>query len=61
MSNAMLNDVPSSVQFTPFVPAVESPHAPDVIRQAERKLAEIESLWHLMEIDEERPDLHLGW
>jgi len=55
MSNAMLNDVPSSVQFIPFVPAVDGPSASEVVRRAEKKLAEIESLWDLMEIDEEPP------
>ena len=55
MSNAMLNDVPSSVHFMPIVPAAESASAPDVVSRAEKKLAEIESLWDLMAIDEEPP------
>ncbi|MEO8497358.1 MAG: glycosyltransferase family 2 protein [Planctomycetota bacterium] len=53
MSNAMLNDVPASVQFMPYVPSVLRPTAADVVSLAETKLAEIESLWELMEIDEE--------
>lgn len=53
MSNAMLNDVPASVQFMPFVPALERPAAEDIVSRAERKLAEIEALWDLMELDEQ--------
>lgn len=52
MSNAMLNDVPSSVRFMPFVPALERPPAADVVSRAESKLAEIESLWDTMMSDE---------
>lgn len=80
MSNAMLNDVPSSVQFMPFVPTAEPlPPVSEVVSQAERcvrstdassvrdhtfseavcraerHLAELESLWALIEIDEEPP------
>jgi glycosyltransferase involved in cell wall biosynthesis len=53
MSNAMLNDVPAGVQFMPFVPALERPAAEDIVSRAERKLAEIEALWDLMELDEQ--------
>ena len=53
MSNAMLNDIPASVQFMPFVPALERPSAADIVSRAEKKLAEIEALWDLMELDEE--------
>lgn len=55
MSNAMLNDVPSNVQFMPFVPAIERAPASDVVSRAETKLAEIESLWDLIEADEPPP------
>ncbi|MCA9144993.1 MAG: glycosyltransferase family 2 protein, partial [Planctomycetales bacterium] len=53
MSNAMLNDVPAGVQFMPFVPALERPPYADIVSRAERKLAEIESLWELMDIEEQ--------
>ncbi len=53
MTNAMLNDVPSSVPAIPFVPALERPPASDVVSRVEKKLAEMESLWDLMEIDDE--------
>lgn len=53
MSNAMLNDVPAGVQFMPFVPALERPPYADIVSRAERKLAEIESLWELMELEEQ--------
>lgn len=53
MSNAMLNDVPAGVQFMPFVPALERPAAEDIVSRAERRLAEIEALWDLMELDEQ--------
>jgi glycosyltransferase involved in cell wall biosynthesis len=52
MSNAMLNDVPAGVDFMPYVPAVQRPAASDVVMRAEKTLAEIESLWDLIEIDE---------
>ncbi len=52
MSNAMLNDIPSGVEFMPYVPAVQRPTASDYVVRAERTLAEIDSLWDLLEIDE---------
>jgi len=43
------------VQFIPFVPALERPTALEVVRRAERTLAELESLWDLLRVDEEPP------
>ena len=56
MSNAMLNDIPSSVKSIPFVPALERAPASDVIHRAEQKLAELEALWDLMEFEDEPAD-----
>ncbi len=53
MSHVMLNDTPSRVQRIPFVPALERPPASDIVSRAEKKLAEIESLWDLLQVDDE--------
>ena len=53
MSNAMQNDTASSVHSMAFVPYLSHPPAAEIVSRAERKLAEIEALWDLMELDEE--------
>lgn len=48
----MLNDVPSSITQAPFVPALDGPSAADIVKRAERKLAEVEALWDLIDFEE---------
>ncbi len=52
MPNAMLNDVPSSLTPIPFVPIPEGPSATEVVKRAEQKIAEVESLWDLIDFEE---------
>jgi Glycosyl transferase family 2 len=55
MSNVMLNDVPATMQSSPFTPVIDRPSADDVVKRAERTLADLDSLWDLMKIEDEPP------
>lgn len=52
MSNAMLNDVPSQLMPIPFIPIPDGPPSNEVVKRAEKKLAEVEALWDLIDFEE---------